>query len=393
MDKAKLNDANRVTGISPIEEIIEVARAGGMFILVDAENRENEGDLIIPASAVSPETINFMAKYGRGLICLALDSEHAQRLELDYMVRHNQARNQTAFTVSIEAREGISTGISAHDRAHTISVAMQEGCTPNHIVSPGHVFPLVARDGGVLVRAGHTEAAVDIARLAGLPAGGVICEIMNDDGSMARLPDLIEFASQHELKIGTIEDLIAYRRTHDRFIYQTSEHKVKNPYGGDLTCRVYQSRFDEIEHLALIKGQITAGVPTLVRMHSCNLVTDILGLEAEQTGTELIQKAMRIISKAESGVIVLIRHGEAGTLASRLTPKTGNEGKEAEQALKKENRLLEFGIGAQILSDIGVGKITLLSNSRLPTIIGLDKFNLEIVGQLPITGDQENEQE
>lgn len=378
MNQAAIKPYGRQNGIAPIEEIIEIARAGGMFILVDAENRENEGDLVIPAAAVEADTINFMAKHGRGLICLALGSERANQLELDYMVRHNQARNQTAFTVSIEAREGISTGISAHDRAHTIRVAMDATTGPNDIVSPGHVFPLVARDGGVLVRAGHTEAAVDIARLAGQPAGGVICEIMNDDGSMARLPDLIEFAKKHELKIGTIEDLIAYRRTHDRFIFKYAEHAVESPYGGTFTCHIYRSRFDDVEHLALVKGEVAAEEPTLVRMHSCNLIKDILGLETKETGAEQIQKSMQLIAEEGRGVIVLIRHGEAGALSSRLVSQQPAE------ANARENRLLEYGIGAQILSDIGVGQIVLLSNSELPKIVGLDKFNLEIVGQKPI---------
>ena len=217
------------SGISPIEEIIEDARQGKMFILVDAEDRENEGDLIIPGCFANSDAINFMAKNGRGLICLALDAERANKLNLDYMVRHNQARNQTAFTVSIEAREGISTGISAHDRAHTIAVAIDEQSNVNDIVSPGHVFPLIAREGGVLVRAGHTEAAVDIARLAGQNPSGVICEIMNDDGSMARLPDLVEFAKIHDLKIGTIEDLIAYRRANDSLVYKFAEQMIETP--------------------------------------------------------------------------------------------------------------------------------------------------------------------
>ncbi len=378
MSEAALDQPQEETGISPIEEIIEIARSGGMFILVDAENRENEGDLIIPASAANAEAVNFMAKHGRGLICLALSSERANELELDYMVRHNQARNQTAFTVSIEAREGISTGISAHDRAHTIKVAVDKSSGPNDIVSPGHVFPLVARDGGVLVRAGHTEAAVDIARLAGQPAGGVICEIMNDDGSMARLPELLKFAKLHNLKVGTIEDLIAYRRTNDRFIFKTSEHQIESPFGGAFTCRIYQSKFDDIEHLALIKGDISENEPTLVRMHSSNLVKDILGLETREIGAEIVQKAMQIIANEGKGVIVLIRHGEAGTLSSTISSSRES------QEDKKGNRLLEYGIGAQILSDIGVNKMVLLSNSKLPKIIGLDKFNLEIIGQKQI---------
>lgn len=365
-------------GISPIEQIIEDAANGRMFILVDAEDRENEGDLIIPASYASPEAINFMATHGRGLICLALDSERANQLNLDYMVRHNQARNQTAFTVSIEAREGISTGISAHDRARTINVAIDEASGENDIVSPGHVFPLVARDGGVLVRAGHTEAAVDISRLAGQNPSGVICEIMNDDGSMARLPDLIEFAKTHGLKIGTISDLIAYRRTHDSLIYKALEQTLETPFGGTFTCMVYCSKLDNTEHIALIKGEIKKNSPTLVRMHGCNLIKDIISPNSNVSGAETIQKSMQIINKAGSGVIVLVRHGETSALAEAIAELKGPP------ETNKKNRLLEYGIGAQILSDIGVNKITLLSNSTLPKIIGLDKFDLEIVGHQPI---------
>lgn len=376
-----LDDQNNIneiaSGISPIEEIIEDARAGRMFILVDAETRENEGDLIIPASVANAESINFMAKYGRGLICLALNAERATDLNLDFMVRHNQARNQTAFTVSIEAREGITTGISAHDRAHTIAVAIDKSTKPNDIVSPGHVFPLVARDGGVLVRAGHTEAAVDIARLGGQAPAGVICEIMNDDGTMARLPDLIRFAKEHGLKIGTIADLIAYRHQHDRLIYQSAEEKITSPYGGEFTCRIYRSKLDDVEHIALIKGEVNPEKPTLVRMHGCNIMRDILGLTNDLSGAETVQKSMKIIGEQQSGVIVLVRHGEANVLSSKLTQPEP-------EAKSGENRLIEFGIGAEILSDIGVKQITLLSNSKPPKIVGLESFNLEIIGHQPI---------
>ncbi len=367
------------SGISPIEEIIKDASQGRMFILVDAENRENEGDLIIPGAYADSAAVNFMAKYGRGLICLALSATRAKQLNLDYMVRHNQARNQTAFTVSIEAREGISTGISAHDRAHTIAVATSEKTGAHDIVSPGHVFPLIAREGGVLVRAGHTEAAVDIARLAGQNPSGVICEIMNDDGSMARLPDLIEFAQKHDLKIGTIADLIAYRRANDNLITKVSEHTINSPFGGEFTCRVYRSKPDDVEHLALIKGSVNPNEPTLVRMHGCNIMQDILGLNVSMAGAETIQKSMAIINEQQSGVIVLVRHGEKGNLSTTLSETT-----EAEKKDQKSERLLEYGIGAQILSDIGIQKIILLSNSKLPKIIGLDAYNLEILGHRPI---------
>lgn len=374
------------SGISPIEDIIEDARQGRMFILVDAEDRENEGDLIIPGAFANSDAINFMAKNGRGLICLALASERANKLNLDYMVRHNQARNQTAFTVSIEAREGISTGISAHDRAHTISVAINEDTSINDIVSPGHVFPLIARDGGVLVRAGHTEAAVDIARIAGQNPSGVICEIMNDDGSMARLPDLIEFAKTHDLKIGTIEDLIAYRRANDNLIYKTSEQLINSPFGGEFNCRVYRSKLDDVEHVALIKGNINPTEPTLVRMHGCNVLQDIIGLNSGMSGAETVQKSMEIIGEKDAGVIVLIRHGEAKNLIATLSSMDGNSEKTKETSDEnKSERLVEYGLGAQILSDLGLQKIILLSNSKLPKVIGLDSYNLEIVGHHPIT--------
>lgn len=374
------------SGISPIEEIIEDARQGRMFILVDAEDRENEGDLIIPGAFANSDAINFMAKNGRGLICLALASERANKLNLDYMVRHNQARNQTAFTVSIEAREGISTGISAHDRAHTISVAINEDTSVNDIVSPGHVFPLIARDGGVLVRAGHTEAAVDIARIAGQNPSGVICEIMNDDGSMARLPDLIEFAKTHDLKIGTIEDLIAYRRANDNLIYKTSEQMINSPFGGEFNCRVYRSKLDDVEHVALVKGNIDPTEPTLVRMHGCNVLQDIIGLNSDMSGAETVQKSMEIIGEKDAGVIVLIRHGEAKNLMATLSSMDGNSEKTKETSDEnKSERLVEYGLGAQILSDLGLQKIILLSNSKLPKVIGLDSYNLEIVGHHPIT--------
>ena len=263
--------------LSSIEEVIEDARNGKMFILVDAEDRENEGDLVIPAQMCTPEAVNFMAKYGRGLVCLTLTGDRARQLNLQFMSSNNQSRNQTAFTVSIEAREGISTGISAHDRAHTVSVAIDPTKGQNDIVSPGHVFPLVAKDGGVLVRAGHTEAAVDIARLAGLYPAGVICEIMNDDGTMARLPDLVQFAQLHGLKIATIADLIAYRRRYDHFIHRAIETELESNYGGEFKMMVYLNTVEYAEHIALVKGDISTPEPVLVRMHATNVFDDILG--------------------------------------------------------------------------------------------------------------------
>ena len=373
-------DDQKIGGIAPIEEIIAEAKRGRMFILVDAETRENEGDLIIPATAATAEAVNFMAKHGRGLICLALESARAEELELDYMVRHNQARNQTAFTVSIEAREGISTGISAHDRAHTISVAINREKGPNDLVSPGHVFPLIARDGGVLVRAGHTEAAVDIARLAGQDPSGVICEIMNDDGSMARLPELIAFAKQHDLKIGTIADLIAYRRTHDQLIYKASEHQIDIPFAGTFTCHIFRSKLDDVEHVALTKGDMTSNEPILVRMHGCNLMRDMLSLGTDMSGADTIKKSLQTIEKNGRGALVMVRHGERGALASHLA-EVENKDQQAKSETGKSEKLLEYGIGAQILANLGIKKIILLSNSTLPKIVGLDKFECEIIGQ------------
>ena len=263
--------------LSTTEEIIEDVRNGKMIVLVDAEDRENEGDLVVPAQMVTPETINFMAKYGRGLICLALTEERSQQLELSLMSSQNQSRHQTAFTVSIEAREGISTGISAHDRAHTVSVAIDPTKNATDIVSPGHVFPLVSKPGGVLVRAGHTEAAVDIARLAGLYPAGVICEIMNDDGSMARLPDLVQFAQLHGLKLGTISDLIAYRRRHDTLVERIFEEDVKLLGDIDFKAVVFKNIIENEEHIALIKGDISTDAPVLVRMHAENILLDLFG--------------------------------------------------------------------------------------------------------------------
>ncbi len=263
--------------LSPIDEIIEEARNGRMFVLIDDEQRENEGDLVIPAQMATPEAINFMAKFGRGLICLALTSERVRHLDLPLMARQNASRHQTAFTVSIEAREGVSTGISASDRARTIAAAIDPSKGADDIVSPGHVFPLEARDGGVLVRAGHTEAAADLARLAGLNPSGVICEIMNDDGTMARLPDLEKFAQTHGIKVGTIADLIAYRLNHDRIVEAALETTLQSLYGGDFRMIVYINRISYAEHIALIKGDLVEDEPVLVRMHALNVLDDVLG--------------------------------------------------------------------------------------------------------------------
>ncbi len=292
--------------LSPIDEIIDEARNGRMFVLVDDEDRENEGDLVIPAQMATPEVINFMAKHGRGLICLSLTSKRVDELGLPLMPQDNRQRQSTAFTVSIEAREGVTTGISAPDRARTISVAIDPASEKNDIVTPGHVFPLQARDGGVLVRAGHTEAAVDISRLAGLNPSGVICEIMNEDGTMSRLPELIKFAQYHGMKIGAIADLIAYRRRFDRTIERVVETELNSRFGGDFRMIIFGSTLEGTEHVALVKGDVEGDAPVMVRMHAVNILEDLLGDHHRQRGGGL-QQAMEMIGAAERGVVVLIR--------------------------------------------------------------------------------------
>jgi len=358
--------------ISPIEEIIEDARQGKMFILVDAEDRENEGDLVIPAEYATPDAVNFMAKHGRGLICLTLTSDRVKQLGLPLMSPANGTRHQTAFTVSIEAREGVTTGISAHDRARTIAVATDPAKGPQDIVSPGHVFPLMARDGGVLVRTGHTEASIDIARLAGKEPAGVICEIMNDDGSMARMPDLVKFAQFHGLKIGTIEDLISYRRRYDHLIVRSMETEINSAHGGAFRMLIYVNTIERVEHVALVKGDITGPEPVLVRMHALNLFDDILGTSPARAG--MLPEAMKAIDAAGRGIVVLIRDTRASSLADMV--KRG--------AAAGPVELRDYGIGAQILLDLGVQEMVLLTNSPKRSIIGLDGYGLKVVGQQPI---------
>jgi 3,4-dihydroxy 2-butanone 4-phosphate synthase/GTP cyclohydrolase II len=407
-----IEQAEALRQLSSIEEIIEDARQGRMFILVDAENRENEGDLVIPAQMATPDAINFMARFGRGLICLALTPERANDLRLELMARSNESRHATAFTVSIEAREGISTGISAYDRAHTISVAINPEKSARDIVSPGHVFPLVAREGGVLVRAGHTEAAVDLARLAGLLPAGVICEIMNDDGTMARMPDLLAFAQRHGLKIGAIADLIAYRRKHDSLVRAVGEREIETAYGGAFQLRVYASTIDRTEHIAMVKGVIAGGEPVLVRMHAVNVLEDLLGIGRDRNRRSLVERALRRIGREGRGVLVLIRDSSATSASSRLkalehdpeklAPVFGKDhagNKESERDADSvqnhralggaqgekpdEKRLLDYGIGAQILLDLGVKNMVLLSNSPTPKIVGLEGYGLNLVARLP----------
>jgi 3,4-dihydroxy 2-butanone 4-phosphate synthase / GTP cyclohydrolase II len=363
--------------LSPIDEIIEDLRNGRMIILVDAEDRENEGDLVIPAQMATPDAINFMAKHGRGLICLSLTAARANQLRLEYMARQNEARNRTAFTVSIEAREGIATGISAHDRARTIATAIDPTKDFNDIVSPGHVFPLIAREGGVLVRAGHTEASVDLARLAGLYPAGVICEIMNDDGTMARMPDLVAFAQRHGLKIGTIEDLIGYRLRNDRIVKEVAKTAVGSVHGGPFTLHVFETAAEPVEHLALVKGDLSAPGPVLVRVHAVNVLTDLLGIGAQGPRGSILDKAMRAIAEEGRGVIVLIRDLRPRSVSSWI--RQNAERKRPKNAA--ERRLVEIGVGSQILHALGVTDMVLLSNAPPSRYVGLEAFGLRIVGQ------------
>jgi 3,4-dihydroxy 2-butanone 4-phosphate synthase/GTP cyclohydrolase II len=359
--------------ISPIEDIIEDAREGRPYILVDAEDRENEGDVIIPAQMATPEQINFMAKHARGLICLAINSGRAKALRLSPMAVENNAEHGTAFTVSIEAKEGVTTGISAHDRARTVSVAIDPTKGPDDVVSPGHVFPLVAKDGGVLVRAGHTEAAVDISRLAGLYPAGVICEVMNDDGSMARLPDLVAFAQLHGLKIGTISDLIAYRRRKETFVERLVEKPFESVYGGHFRLFIYRNTLDGSEHAALVKGRIEAGKPTLVRMHSVDFFADMMGhVEARRN---FVPAALRSIGAHDGpGVAVFLRDPSATSLSERI--------EYSHSEYMGQRSLREYGVGAQILLDLGVQEMILMSLTAKPT--SLDGYGLKIVGRVPV---------
>lgn len=362
--------------LSPTEALIDEARNGRMFVVVDDEDRENEGDLVIPAQMATPDVINFMARYGRGLICLALTAERVGQLGLKMMSQDNRSRNRTAFTVSVEAKEGISTGISAADRAHTVAVAIDPSKGADDIVTPGHVFPLVARPGGTLVRAGHTEASVDIARLAGLQPAAVICEIMNDDGTMARLPDLIAFAQRHNLKLGTIADLIGFRRRTETLVEQTTAFDLDSAYGGQFKLYVYVDTVTGLEHLALVKGDITGGDPVPVRVHASNVIEDMLGdLPPARAG--VMPRAMRLIGEMGRGVVVFIREGLRTSLSDRLRERLGAPQKE------QPGELRDYGVGAQILLDLGVKDMILLSNNKR-IIVGLEGYGLRVVDQRPI---------
>ncbi len=363
--------------LSPIEEIVEDMQNGRMVVLVDAEYRENEGDLVIPAQMATPDAVNFMAKFGRGLICLTLTQARAQDLRLEAMVRTNGSRNRTAFTQSIEARDGISTGISAFDRARTIATAIDGTKGASDIVSPGHVFPLVAREGGVLVRAGHTEASVDLARLAGLYPAAVICEIMNDDGSMARMPDLVPFAKYHGLKIGAIEDLIAYRLRNDRIVRNVAHTRVEGAVGGVFDLHVYETTVEPAEHLALVKGNIHSDEPVLVRVHAINVLNDVLTIGGPGDGGSTVEQSMRAIEKEGRGVLVLIRDLRAKAVSEWVLRQTEPNGR---SAAPRDRRQVDIGIGSQILADLGVRDMILLTTSPAHVYVGLEAFGLRITG-------------
>ncbi|MEM6889781.1 MAG: 3,4-dihydroxy-2-butanone-4-phosphate synthase [Pseudomonadota bacterium] len=365
----RLTPADWQQAISPIEAILEDARSGRMFILVDHEDRENEGDLVIPAQMATPEIVNFMATYGRGLICLSLTSERVETLGLPMMAKNNSSRNETAFTVSIEAREGISTGISAHDRARTVAVAIDDTRGPADVAMPGHIFPLRAKDGGVLVRAGHTEASVDISRLAGLKPAGLICEIMNSDGTMARMPELVEFARHHKLNIGTISDLIAYRRRHDNLVTITDRKTVQSTFGGTWELVVFTDQINGAEHLVLVKGDISGEPPVLTRIHALDPSRDVLGLDGQSALGET-GRSMEIVAQEGRGVVVLLRD-----IAMKMGGRSGNA----------PRTLREYGLGAQVLTRLGLSKLLLLTNSEKLNPIGLDAYGLEITGTRPIT--------
>ncbi|SEK33239.1 3,4-dihydroxy 2-butanone 4-phosphate synthase / GTP cyclohydrolase II [Roseivivax marinus] len=355
--------------ISSIEEILEDARNGHMVILVDHEDRENEGDLVIPAQWATPDVINFMATHGRGLICLAMTTERIEELGLQLMSSNNSSRHETAFTVSIEAREGVTTGISAADRARTIQVAIDSSKGAQDIATPGHVFPLRAKDGGVLVRAGHTEAAVDMARLAGLNAAGVICEIMNEDGSMARLPELIAFAQRHGLKIGTISDLIRYRRRNDNLVRVEKQETITSEFGGEWQMRIYADTTHGDEHIVLTKGDLAGDDPVLVRMHAMDPMLDVVGTGPTGRADEF-RDAMRTVEAEGRGVVVLLRD-----TAMKLDVPEG----------ASPRTLRQYGLGAQILSSLGLSRLVLLTNSPTPKVVGLDAYGLEIVGTRKIS--------
>ncbi len=376
----KLAVHNTDSPISPIEDILEDARNGRPYILVDAEDRENEGDIVIPAQFATPDQINFMIRYARGLVCLAMTGDRARQLRLPPMAADNRESMKTAFTVSIEAKDGVTTGISAADRSHTIQVATDPTRGVDDIVSPGHIFPLVARDGGVLVRAGHTEAAVDISRMAGLNPSGVICEIIKDDGEMARMPDLIAFAQLHGLKIGTIADLIAYRRRTERFVERVLETPFESVHGGPFKLILYRNTIEGAEHIALVRGDIDPTKPTVVRMHQIDFAADLLGhVEARQN---YIPKAMQALAANDGpGVVVFLRDPGLHGLAERLGG--------ADKPTAVDRSLKAYGVGAQILLDLGVKDMIVMSSTR-PNPTALEGYGLRIVGWRDMDGEDQS---
>jgi 3,4-dihydroxy 2-butanone 4-phosphate synthase/GTP cyclohydrolase II len=384
--------------LSPIADVIEDIRNGRMVVVVDDEDRENEGDLIVAAQMATPETVNFMAKYGRGLVCLALTRERIDQLGLSLMSSDNRSQFETAFTTSIEAREGVTTGISASDRARTIAVAIDAANDRDDIVTPGHIFPLRAQDGGTLVRTGHTEAAVDLARLAGLNPSGVICEIMNEDGTMARLPDLVKFAQFHGMKVATIADLIAYRLRNDSIVERLITTRITRKHGGEFRLIVYRNRVSGAEHLALVKGDISGDEPVLVRMHAVNILDDMIHDTTNHREFEL-EGAIRAIGKEGRGVVVIIREPWAEKLSNQVrarhrTPSDPMAASAEISVSQDEGRetappaLRDFGVGAQILADLGVKEMVLLTN-RARAIKGLEGFGLTAVDRRPIEYEEE----
>jgi 3,4-dihydroxy 2-butanone 4-phosphate synthase/GTP cyclohydrolase II len=371
-----------------VEEAIEQIRQGNMVILVDDEDRENEGDLTMAAEKITPEAINFMAKYGRGLICLSLTSETCDKLDLPLMVKDNTSPFQTGFTISIEAKHGVTTGISAADRATTILVAVSDDARPEDLVRPGHVFPLRARDGGVMIRVGQTEGSVDLARLAGLKPAGVICEIMDDDGTMARMPSLQEFSETHGIGIVTIADLVEYRMQRELFVHRAAETMIPTEHGGEFKMIAFENDVDDLLHIGLVKGEIDPGKPVLVRVHSECMTGDIFGSMRCDCGHQLHQ-AMSMIALEGSGVIIYLRQEGRGIglvnklKAYELQQKEGLDTVEANLQLGFKEDLRDYGIGAQMLREIGVRKMRLLTNNP-KKMVGLEGYGLSITEQIPI---------